>query len=93
MSALARQKGTPSPGVTNSALPSAWLASACSLSPAVQKWASEVAEQMRLSARAWHRVLRVARSIADIEGAETIGMPHLEEALQYRQTTVSSAFQ
>ena len=93
MSALARQKGTPSPGITNSALPSAWLASACSLSPAVQKWASGVAEQMRLSARAWHRVLRVARSIADIEGAETIGMPHLEEALQYRQTTISSAFQ
>jgi len=91
--ALVRQRGTSSPGITNSALPSAWLASACALSPSVQKWASGVAEQMRLSARAWHRVLRVARSIADIEGAEAIGMHHLEEALQYRQTTVSTTFQ
>ena len=92
MGALSRQEGIPSPGITNSALPSAWLARACSLHPDVQKWASGVAEQMRLSARAWHRVLRVARSIADLEGADSIGMPHLKEALQYRQTTGSTAF-
>ena len=39
---------------------------------------------MRLSARAYHRVLRVARTLADLDGAEKIGRPHLAEALSYR---------
>jgi magnesium chelatase family protein len=40
--------------------------------------------RMRLSARAYHRVLRVARTIADIEGNEKIASAHLHEALTYR---------
>ncbi len=40
--------------------------------------------RMRLSARAYHRVLRVARTIADIEGAVSIDSTHLHEALAYR---------
>ena len=39
---------------------------------------------MRLSARGYHRVLNVARTIADLDGAESIGRPHLAEALAYR---------
>ena len=39
---------------------------------------------MTLSARAFHRVLKVSRTIADLDGADTIGVPHLAEALQYR---------
>jgi magnesium chelatase family protein len=39
---------------------------------------------MRLSARGYHRVLRVARTIADLDGAERIGRAHLAEALAYR---------
>eukprot|EP01037_Dinobryon_pediforme_P011687 gene11687-11776_t len=42
-------------------------------------------EKMRLSARSYHRVLRVARTIADIEGAEIVRRPHIAEALSYRQ--------
>ena len=41
-------------------------------------------QQMNLSARAYHRVLKLARTIADLADASTIAVPHLAEALQYR---------
>jgi magnesium chelatase family protein len=77
-------------GLTNASIFSPWLSIACPLSASVQKWASRVAEQMHLSARAWHRVLRVARSIADLDSSEVIARPHLEEALQYRQPPLAT---
>jgi magnesium chelatase family protein len=40
---------------------------------------------MRLSARAYHRVLRVARTLADLDGADGVGRVHVAEALAYRQ--------
>jgi magnesium chelatase family protein len=39
---------------------------------------------MRLSARGYHRVLRVARTLADLDGTEKVGRLHLAEALSYR---------
>jgi magnesium chelatase family protein len=44
----------------------------------------EAAEGLRLSARAYHRVLKVARTIADLDGTDAIGRLHLAEALSYR---------
>ena len=44
----------------------------------------EAAEAMRFSARGYHRVLRVARTLADLDGAENVERIHLAEALSYR---------
>jgi magnesium chelatase family protein len=41
--------------------------------------------QLSLSARAFHRVLKLARTIADMAGSDTISSAHLAEAIQYRQ--------
>src|SRR4029450_13874599 len=42
------------------------------------------ADSMRLTARGYHRILRVARTLADLDSAERVGRVHLAEALSYR---------
>ncbi len=53
--------------------------------PAGARLLADAAEAMRLTARGYHRVLRVARTIADLSGAETVARIHLAEALSYRR--------
>jgi magnesium chelatase family protein len=58
----------------------------CALGPAERRWFEAALERLGLSARAYHRVLRVARTIADIDGgAGLLEREHLAEALQYRR--------
>lgn len=45
---------------------------------------AKVAERFGLSARGYHRVLRVARTIADLDASATVGLPHVAEAVSYR---------
>jgi magnesium chelatase family protein len=49
------------------------------------KLLTEAAERMRLTARGYHRVLRVSRSIADLQGAPSVTRAHIAEALSYRR--------
>jgi magnesium chelatase family protein len=50
----------------------------------------KAADRFRLTARGYHRVLRLARTIADLDGAETVGQPHVAEAVGYRLIGASS---
>jgi len=69
---------------TNAEAPAALLEEIAKTDTQGQKLLRDAAETMRLSARGYHRVLRVARTLADLDGAETIGRLHLAEALSYR---------
>ncbi|GIV97484.1 MAG: Fis family transcriptional regulator [Herpetosiphonaceae bacterium] len=56
----------------------------CKLNEACKSLMKAAMRQLHLSARGYHRVLKLARTIADLAGAELIGPAHLAEALQYR---------
>lgn len=63
----------------------------CRLQPRDQALLERAVERLQLSARSLHRILRVARSIADLADSESIGTAHLTEALGYRGLDRGSA--
>lgn len=63
----------------------------CSLGAKEKQFMEQVADRMRLSARAYHRLLKVARTIADLEDTERIREEHLAEAVCFRQAQTEEA--
>jgi magnesium chelatase family protein len=70
--------------VTNAAAPASVLDTVAALDAAGTALVREASERMRLSARGYHRVLKLARTLADLDGEAKVGRIHLAEALSYR---------
>lgn len=68
----------------NAEIPVRLLKDFCPLSPEPRSLLSSAVEKFKLSARAWSRVLRISRTIADLSGDARITTSHIAEALQYR---------
>ena len=72
-------------GCANAFLDLPGLRRHCALRDEDRLWLETACERLGLSLRSAHRLLKVARTLADLEESEPIGRPHLAEALQYRQ--------
>ncbi|MDH4064247.1 MAG: YifB family Mg chelatase-like AAA ATPase [Acidobacteriota bacterium] len=82
MGARERQAGRQA--CLNAQLTGRSLLKQCALNDAARGLLERSAERLHLSARGFHRVLKVARTIADLAGEDRVGTPSLAEALQYR---------
>ena len=85
--ALQRERFAEHPIRTNAEAEGELLDSIATPDAAGIKLLTDAAERMKLSARGYHRVLKVARTIADLAGAESVAKPHIAEALSYRRLT------
>ncbi|MFN7777792.1 MAG: YifB family Mg chelatase-like AAA ATPase [Betaproteobacteria bacterium] len=83
--AQARERALRRQGKPNAALEPPEVEQLCAPTPAVQSLLQRAAARLGWSARAYHRVLRGARSIADLDGVDEIGPVQVAEAIQYRR--------
>jgi len=68
----------------NAQMDSKWLKEYCTVDDAGKRLLATAMDRLKLSARAYDRILKVARTIADLSGSERIESQHLAEAIQYR---------
>ena len=72
------------PQLCNAEMGSAEVHTFCETDVAAEKLLKSAVQQLNLSARAYHRILKLARTIADLAGSEIIAVNHIAEAIQYR---------
>ena len=71
-------------GFYNAHIPAKQLRKLCALDPAGERTLEMAVRRMGLSARSHDRILKVARTVADLDGKESVSSKHLAEAVQYR---------
>ena len=71
--------------IANSEMTGQQMKEFCQLGEKQLELLKKAVTQLQLSARAYHRIIKIARTIADLAGNENIEIPHLAEAIQYRQ--------
>lgn len=82
--AQARERQNQRQGCANAFLDLPGLRKHCGLSSADEAWLETACERLTLSLRSAHRLLKVARTLADLEQVDAINRSHVAEALQYR---------
>ncbi|PWF23042.1 YifB family Mg chelatase-like AAA ATPase [Corticimicrobacter populi] len=85
-----RNRQTARQGCSNAMLSAGRIESLCPLQASAQSMLRQAMQRWRWSARAVHRVLRVARTVADLEGRSQIDDTHLAEAIRYRRPLASA---
>ena len=68
----------------NSRIPASRMEEFCPLGRKEEKRLEEIFQKLELSTRAYHKILKVARTLADLEGCPVIGIRHLNEAVCFR---------
>ncbi|MFZ3043275.1 MAG: YifB family Mg chelatase-like AAA ATPase [Thiobacillus sp.] len=81
----ARDRQMARQGKPNAALGTQEIDQHCALDAAGESLLKQAIVRLNLSARAYHRVLKLARSVADLAGSDAITSTHLAEAIQYRR--------
>jgi magnesium chelatase family protein len=81
---IQKQRYRDEPFVHNSRIPASRLATYCALGEKERRYMEQIYDKMALTARTYHKVLRVARTIADLDRSEEIRLSDLQEAVCYR---------
>lgn len=72
-------------GKTNASISNREIKNSAQLEPSAQDFLNSAAEKLKISARAYMRIVKVARTIADLDNSDKITTAHISEAIQYRR--------
>jgi magnesium chelatase family protein len=85
---VARERQMTRQGKANAALSSREIDAHCPMDASSETLLRQAIHRLNLSARGYHRILKVARTLADLAGADNLGASHVAEAVQYRRSLI-----